>query len=104
MPLHAAIASWAGADQGDESRQGRGQLVSYDDAVDEAMFLDILRNLESLGQLINPHELLDHGLACKTDPGTWLGNDQVTKHGQARRHAAVGRICQEAHIQQSMIG
>ena len=81
------------------ARDGRLQLASIDDEIDEAVLEQELAALEPFGQLL-ADGLLDHARTGETDERARLGDVQVAEHREARGHAARRRIGQDRQIRQ----
>ena len=81
--------------QRDDARELVAHLAAVDDHVDRAVLEQELGALEALRQRL-AHGLLDHARAGEADQRLGLGDHDVADDGEARRHAAHGRVGQHA--------
>ena len=72
-------------------------FLSGDDEVNHTVLEQILRPLESRRKLFL-NRLSDNPGAGKADHRFWLGDDNITQHGDARAHTAQRRVGQYGEV------
>ena len=96
-PLAVAVGTEPAADrhQAQKARKRGAQIGAGDDEVDESVVAKEFGGLEAVRQLLADRARRDPR-AGEADKGAWLGHDDVSQAGEAREHAAGGRVGEDA--------
>ena len=74
------------------------QILAVNDKVDETIFKELLRALETIGEFLDFQGFFHHAWTSKTDEGFGLREVQVAQHRVRGRYATRGRVGQEREV------